>query len=200
MFRHMYGKEGSRKNYTPYSCMKIIMGNPPEPGAHHGCPYRWVKQETINISISFYFEFYFTLFLWVLLSLRCCLVTRIPFFFCSFHLIVVATFLLFFFHVSFSIFIYFPYFYFINFFFSFSFLFSSYFSHMPDNQVRSLLMNQKLGSTDVNEVVKMAKEGNYQLACQKHFDITHPGHYEMDLKIVSRLSSLLSLFFSSLIS
>lgn len=40
-FRHMYGKEGARKNYTPYSCMKIIMGTPPETGAHHGCPYRY---------------------------------------------------------------------------------------------------------------------------------------------------------------
>jgi DNA primase large subunit len=33
--RHMYGKEGARKNYTPYSCMRIIMGTPPEIGAHH---------------------------------------------------------------------------------------------------------------------------------------------------------------------
>jgi DNA primase large subunit len=41
MFRHMYGKEGSRKNYTPQSCLKIIMGAPPEPGAFHGCPYRY---------------------------------------------------------------------------------------------------------------------------------------------------------------
>lgn len=34
-FRHMYGKEGARKNYTPYSCMKIIMGAPPEQNAYH---------------------------------------------------------------------------------------------------------------------------------------------------------------------
>jgi DNA primase large subunit len=39
-FRHMYGKEGSRKDYTPFSCMKIIMGAAPEAGAYHGCPYR----------------------------------------------------------------------------------------------------------------------------------------------------------------
>ena len=37
-FRHMYGKEGSRKNYTPFSCMKIIMGSPPEAGAFHAAP------------------------------------------------------------------------------------------------------------------------------------------------------------------
>jgi Eukaryotic and archaeal DNA primase, large subunit len=30
-FRHMYGKEGSRKNYTAFSCMKIIMGTPTNP-------------------------------------------------------------------------------------------------------------------------------------------------------------------------
>lgn len=39
-FRHLYGKEGSRKNLTPLSCAKIIMGPPPMPGQTHGCPYK----------------------------------------------------------------------------------------------------------------------------------------------------------------
>lgn len=47
---------------------------------------------------------------------------------------------------------------------------------MPDNQLSSLLSSLKLGSSDVTEITGLAKTSNYQLACQKHFDVTHPGH------------------------
>jgi len=39
-WRHMYGKEGKRANYPPYSCAKVINGNAPNANEHHGCPYK----------------------------------------------------------------------------------------------------------------------------------------------------------------
>lgn len=37
---HTYGKVGARKNYTAFSCQKIILGTPPAQGQYHGCPYK----------------------------------------------------------------------------------------------------------------------------------------------------------------
>jgi len=92
-FRHMYGKEGARKAYTPYSCMKIIMGTAPESGAYHGCPYR----------------------------------------------------------------------------------------HMPENQLVSMLGSLSIGGKDLQDIMGKVKGGHYRVACQQHFDITHPDHQNMKL-------------------
>jgi DNA primase large subunit len=50
--RHSYGKEGKRANYTPYSCMKIIMSNTPTKGDHHGCPFRHWDRSHMTIMLQ----------------------------------------------------------------------------------------------------------------------------------------------------
>ena len=34
--RYNYGKEGQKKDYSPFACMKIIMNNAPATGDAHG--------------------------------------------------------------------------------------------------------------------------------------------------------------------
>ena len=92
--RHMYGKEGARKDYTPYSCMKIILGSPPEVGAYHGCPYK----------------------------------------------------------------------------------------HSSDSHLLAQLQGLKLGGPEIKEIMDAAKNNDYQVACQIHFDHTHPSHRQHNIK------------------
>lgn len=49
--RHNYGMEGKRADYTPYSCHRIIMSNPPGPGDHHGCPFRHFSPERLRAAL-----------------------------------------------------------------------------------------------------------------------------------------------------
>ncbi|KAJ3064802.1 hypothetical protein HDU99_004367, partial [Rhizoclosmatium hyalinum] len=46
--RFNYGQEGSRKDYAPYSCSKIITSNHPAAGDHHGCPFRHCAPEVLK--------------------------------------------------------------------------------------------------------------------------------------------------------
>ncbi|KAJ3248611.1 DNA primase large subunit [Chytriomyces hyalinus] len=50
--RFNYGKEGSRKDYAPYSCSKIIMSNPPSAGDHHGCPFRHSPPDALRSMVA----------------------------------------------------------------------------------------------------------------------------------------------------
>ena len=47
-FRHMYGKEGKRQNYPPYTCSKIINSNAPNSNEHHGCPYKHSSVQDVS--------------------------------------------------------------------------------------------------------------------------------------------------------
>ncbi|KAJ8250377.1 hypothetical protein COCON_G00222990 [Conger conger] len=52
--RHMFGKEGKRTDYTPYSCLKVILSNPPSQGDHHGCPFRHSDPELLKQKLQSY--------------------------------------------------------------------------------------------------------------------------------------------------
>nr|KAF6507392.1 DNA primase subunit 2 [Rousettus aegyptiacus] len=52
--RHSFGKEGKRTDYTPFSCMKIIITNPPSQGDYHGCPFRHSDPELLKQKLQSY--------------------------------------------------------------------------------------------------------------------------------------------------
>ena len=46
--------EGARKNYTPYSCIKIITTNGPSSGDHHGCPFKHFSPDNLKSTLVKY--------------------------------------------------------------------------------------------------------------------------------------------------
>lgn len=48
--RHQYGKEGKRKNLTPFPCIRII-NDRPGPGEHNGCPYREFEENRLQVAL-----------------------------------------------------------------------------------------------------------------------------------------------------
>lgn len=50
-FNHQFGKVGRMVDYSPYSCMKIIMGNV-GPGEAHGCPFRHFDASILKAKMS----------------------------------------------------------------------------------------------------------------------------------------------------
>jgi len=51
--RYNYGKEGKKKNWQPYDCMRIIMETV-GPGENHGCPFRHHESKTVRQRIEGY--------------------------------------------------------------------------------------------------------------------------------------------------
>lgn len=50
--RHSYGKEGSRKDYEPQNCRKIILGGNPGVGESHGCPFKTLDAAALRAAMS----------------------------------------------------------------------------------------------------------------------------------------------------
>jgi DNA primase large subunit len=99
-FRHMFGKEGGRKNYTPYSCLKI-QSQVVDPGSTHGCPF---KHQSDSMLL---------------------------------HL-------------------------------------------LSSGNSSSVESSTNISSQEAKEIVSVAKQqGQYQFACQRHFDLLHPNHIEL---------------------
>lgn len=49
--KHNYGREGNRKDYTPYSCVKVISATP-YAGEYHGCPFKTFGADELGAALK----------------------------------------------------------------------------------------------------------------------------------------------------
>jgi DNA primase large subunit len=58
------------------------------------------------------------------------------------------------------------------------------YKHYDAEHLSQLLLQLKVGtSVDRQAIVRLKKENQFQLACQKHFEVTHPGASSMDIPL-----------------
>lgn len=52
--RHMFGKEGKKADYQPWSCNKVINQISPGPDEYHGCPFKTYSEEPLKQLLNSY--------------------------------------------------------------------------------------------------------------------------------------------------
>lgn len=46
--RHMFGKEGKKSDYRPWTCQKVLNLVTPGPGEFHGCPFKTFSEDNLR--------------------------------------------------------------------------------------------------------------------------------------------------------
>ena len=54
--RYNYGKEGSARDFSPYSCMGMLRMPTPAPGQTHGCPFMQMKKDDCKVLLERMFK------------------------------------------------------------------------------------------------------------------------------------------------
>ena len=52
--RHMFGKEGKKQDYKPWSCTKVLNQTTPGYEEYHGCPFKTYSEEPLRQLLSSY--------------------------------------------------------------------------------------------------------------------------------------------------